>query len=64
MNCRPTQSIQGTQNGENLVRLRTRGVQRLLLLAMATQANAAACSSPYVKGDVFASVGNSTVDVF
>ena len=25
---------------------------------------AAACSSPYVKGDVFASVGSSTVDVF
>ena len=36
----------------------------VLMLAMATQANAAACSSPYVKGDVFASVGNSTVDVF
>jgi hypothetical protein len=27
-------------------------------------ANAAACSTPYVMGDVFASVGNSTVDVF
>jgi hypothetical protein len=27
-------------------------------------ANAAACSTPYVKGDVFASVGSSTVDVF
>jgi hypothetical protein len=26
--------------------------------------NAAACSTPYVKGDVFASVGRSTVDVF
>jgi hypothetical protein len=34
------------------------------LLGVATQANAAACSSPYVKGDVFASVGSSTVDVF
>ena len=27
-------------------------------------ASAAACSSPYVKGDVFASVGSGTVDVF
>jgi PEP-CTERM motif len=31
---------------------------------MATDAEAAACSTPYVKGDVFASVGSSTVDVF
>ena len=36
----------------------------LASVAGATQANAAACSSPYVKGDVFASVGSSTVDVF
>ena len=28
------------------------------------EGNAAACSTPYVTGDVFASVGNSTVDVF
>jgi PEP-CTERM motif len=32
--------------------------------AASERANAAACSTPYVKGDVFASVGNSTVDVF
>jgi hypothetical protein len=36
----------------------------ILLLATTTQANAAACSGPYVKGDVFASVGSETVDVF
>jgi hypothetical protein len=30
----------------------------------ASQANAAACSSAYVKGDVFASVGGGTVNVF
>lgn len=34
------------------------------LIAAATQANAAACSSPYAKGDVFASVGSGLVDVF
>lgn len=34
------------------------------LLSAITQANAAPCSSPYAKGDVFASVGGSTVDVF
>jgi len=28
------------------------------------RANAAACSTPYVKGDVFASIGSSTVDAF
>lgn len=33
-------------------------------VAGATQASAAACSSPYVKGDVFASVGDGLVDVF
>jgi PEP-CTERM motif len=31
---------------------------------IATDADAAACSTPYVKGDVFASIGSSTVDVF
>jgi hypothetical protein len=36
----------------------------ILLLATTTQANAAPCSGPYVKGDVFASVGSGTVDVF
>src|SRR5579871_78911 len=34
------------------------------LLAAGTQANAAACSSPFVKGDVFASVGSGTVNVY
>jgi hypothetical protein len=33
-------------------------------LVAATEANAAACSSAFVKGDVFASVGSGTVDVF
>jgi PEP-CTERM motif len=33
-------------------------------LVSATSAHAAACSSPYVKGDVFASAGSGQVDVF
>jgi PEP-CTERM motif len=32
--------------------------------SVSERANAAACSTPFVKGDVFASVGSSTVDVF
>ena len=32
--------------------------------AVVQRAEAAACSSPYVKGDVFASVGAGTVNVF
>jgi hypothetical protein len=35
-----------------------------LALGFAGAAHAAACNSPYVTGDVFDSVGNSTVDVF
>ena len=36
----------------------------VLVVAGSAPAEAAACSSPYVKGDVFASVGSGTVDVF
>jgi PEP-CTERM motif len=36
----------------------------IAVLGIATDADAAACSTPYVEGDVFASVGSSTVDVF
>jgi hypothetical protein len=36
----------------------------VMALGSAGAAHAAACSSPYVTGDVFASVGSSTVDVF
>lgn len=36
----------------------------VLACGVAGEANAAACSSPYVTGDVFASVGSSTVNVY
>jgi hypothetical protein len=40
------------------------GASAAALIAAATHANAGACSSAYVKGDVFASVGSGLVDVF
>ncbi len=36
----------------------------LALSGLVSSASAAACNSPFVKGDVFASVGSGTVDVF
>ena len=59
----PTASLPPRQSTRRSRLLSTTAVA-VLALGSAGAAHAAACSSPYVTGDVFASVGSSTVDVF
>lgn len=63
MSGHPTASLPPRQSTRRSRLLSTTAVA-VLALGSAGAAHAAACSSPYVTGDVFASVGSSTVDVF
>jgi PEP-CTERM motif len=53
-----------SRRGTRRSRLLSTTAVAVLTLGSAGAAHATACSTPYVTGDVFASVGNSTVDVF
>jgi hypothetical protein len=52
------------RNASGRSRLLSTTAVAVMALGSAGAAQAAACSTPYVTGDVFASVANSTVDVF